>query len=50
MEAILNAIWYLIDITPPIITASVMMLCISAVAGTILCLLVAVLAMRRAGE
>jgi hypothetical protein len=47
MEAILNVIWHMIDVIPPVITASVMMLCISAVAGTVLCLFVAALAMRR---
>ncbi|MBO9473431.1 hypothetical protein J7413_07755 [Shimia sp. R10_1] len=47
MEAILNVIWRTIDIVPPVITASIMMLCISAVAGAALCLFVAALAMRR---
>lgn len=47
MEAILNVFWRIIDIVPPVITASIMMLCISAVAGAALCLFVAILAMRR---
>ncbi|WP_422050296.1 hypothetical protein [Shimia sp.] len=47
MEAILNVIWNIIEIIPPVITASIMMLGISAFAGALLCLFVAVLAMRR---
>ncbi|MBO9477579.1 hypothetical protein J7382_08550 [Shimia sp. R11_0] len=47
MEAFLNIIWSLIEAVPPVIMASIMLLGLSAVAATLLCLIVAAVTMRK---
>lgn len=50
METILNLFWGLIDALPPLLTASIMMLAISAFAAAILLFLVGALTLRKEGK
>ncbi|MGR3714816.1 MAG: hypothetical protein ACU0A6_17040 [Shimia sp.] len=47
METVLNMFWNLIDIVPALITSSIMMLGLSAIAAAILCIFVALLTLRK---
>ncbi len=47
MEAILNVFWGIIEALPPVLSASVLMLGVSAFAAAILCFLVAAIALRK---
>lgn len=49
MEPILNLFWGLIDALPPLLTASIMMLGISAFAALILLFVVGGITMRKQG-